>query len=81
MTNEDDIDQDSGAPRPLGSESQEPASTPLDLDALVTTLESILADPERLLEEDPEMHRRLMAAVGRLAHPDRLARRRFAKTR
>ena len=81
MTNEDDIDQDSGAPRPLGSESQERASTPLDLDALVTTLETILADPERLLEEDPEMHRRLMAAVGRLAHPDRLARRRFAKTR
>ena len=79
MANQDEKDESSR--QAGGSEQGQEPLGDFDLSALVGTLEAILRDPERLLEEDPELHRRLIAAAGRLAHPDRLARRRFAKTR
>jgi len=53
----------------------------ISLDEVVAYLEALSADPEAVLELDPEDLRRLRAAAGRLALPDRLARRRFTRVR
>ena len=65
------------APPPMASEESE---TP-GADALVELLEALVDDPEALQDLPAELHERLRIAAGRLALPDRLERRRFARTR
>ncbi len=56
-------------------------SEPCDLEALAKELEGLSQDPGQLQGADPALLKRLRAAAGRLALPDRLARRVFGKQR
>lgn len=62
--------------------ASEPAAAPCaEAAALVAWLESLAEAPERLLDLDPALHRRLRLAAGRLARPDAEERRRLARAR
>ena len=52
-----------------------------NLEKLAKDLEGLLLDPNRLNDADPELLKRLRAAAGKVALPDRLARRAFSNQR
>lgn len=76
------------APAPMSADDLRPPETPIDEDpearsveALVRLLETLGEDPAALHALEPTLHERLRIAAGRLALPDRLERRRFARAR
>jgi NAD(P)-dependent dehydrogenase (short-subunit alcohol dehydrogenase family) len=52
-----------------------------DQERLLQLLEALAGDPERLARMDPEVLERLRRAAGRIALPDRMARRAFSNAR
>lgn len=54
---------------------------PSDLEDLLTSLEALIEDPERLAQLDADSLRRLREATGRIAFPDRAERRALAALR
>ena len=88
MTHEDPTAPGPQGPEPLDStegalgpaSGERPGGGALDLDAL-SWLEALAADPARQAELDEEHLDRLRAAAGRIAFPDRTARRGLARAR
>ena len=52
-----------------------------EIEAAAALLESIVDDPGKLADIDPDLRRRLMIAAGKVSRPDAASRRRFRRAR
>jgi NAD(P)-dependent dehydrogenase (short-subunit alcohol dehydrogenase family) len=67
--------------RASGGGSAAEGSPARDVAALLEWLEALVDNPESLAAVEPALRRRLRQAAGRVAFPDRAARKRFARSR